>query len=150
MDKQWWEYGLDILITFGATFAGVTLAIWADNRREKEVQKRQLKDFKTLKEKLIFSLLVEIKGVQKFCFDNEGALQTRSPYSFETSVVESTPEEQIKFIDSKQLLYGLYELREHCRAVHQTIEAFTKPNIDYSYQEDKIWQKNCPASRFWV
>ena len=144
METQPCHYLIEFLINLAATFSGVSIAIWADNNRERGVEKKQADYLKGLKEKLIFTLLTEIKGVEKFCLDNDGRLLNLSPYSLETKIIESTPEEQIKFLESKKLLYGLYELREHCRAVHQTIEEVRK-NQNYSQKQMESferWQAN--------
>lgn len=142
MEKQCWEYLIEAVITFGATFAGVYWAIQADNAREKEEQKRQEDYTKHLKERLVFSLLTEIKGIQAFCNSNGGQLFVRSPYSFETGIIETTAQDQVKYFENQKLLNLLYELREKCRGVHQTIEAITKPAINFGVQEEGRWQSN--------
>lgn len=136
------KYLLEALITFGATALGVSVAIWADNSRESSRRKNAEKAHKENKRKLVFALLAEIKGIDNFCKDNEGPLAARSPYAFVTKVLESTTQEQIKFLNSLVLLNKLHDLRECCAGVHQTISAFTKPNINFGIKENNDWQKN--------
>lgn len=125
MGKQWWEYGIEILITFGATFAGVALAIWADNHRETN-------DNRQRKIRLVKALLAEVSELERF-FEKTKELEDDGSYNIETHVVDDTVQDQITCFENMELILKLSSLRKFTKVMTKRFE-----ELENSYLQSRI------------
>lgn len=119
------------IITFGATFGGVFLAIKADNDREKKSHF----DYKTRLSKALFR---EVNSLY-WGFIDMPKLEQGQDYFIEMRVLRDTVGDQIKYFDNSELVEELSRLRSVLNVVEFKLGAFSRANEGIKLNQNAYW-----------
>lgn len=113
MDKQWWEYLIDALITLLATGLGVYGAFIVDNLRDNKAKR-------DLRQRLIRGLTNEVTTLETF-LEKTFNLQTYNVYFIEVRILEDTVKDQIDYLENEELFPSLSNLRLLTKKINYTL-----------------------------